>query len=594
MRMRGSMRYMGLQEEAGGSVTGYRAVVRLLEYVRPYRFLTTVSVLAMLVYAATVVANPWLVQRAVDSVVTSRSNSALATAAVLMAVNALLGYATNYLHLVTLSRVGQNLLLALRTATFDHIQRLPISYFARTGLGNIMSRVQNDVQQLQEFLSIFVLVLGDILVLGGIIIAMLLMNWELALITLAVIPILFAAIILWQRLAWSSFMQMRRAIADVNAGLQENISGVRLVQGLNRQKENLRDFDRVNQGYLDASLRASRLSSALNPSVEVVTAAATGLVIIFGGMMMLRGDLAVGVLVAFALYIQRFFEPIRSIITQYSQLQRALTSGQHIFEILDTEPQIVDKPGAVELPSLRGEIRYEGVSFRYMPEIQVLTDIDVHIRPGEKVALVGPTGAGKTTLVSLLSRLHDVTGGSVTVDGYDVRDVARHSLNRLISVVAQEPFLFSGTVRDNIRYCHLEASDQEVEGVARAVGVHDFIAKLERGYDTQVEERGLNFSPGQRQLIALARALVSNPRVVILDEATATVDSRTEMLIQRALEVVLQGRTALIIAHRLSTAASADRILVMDGGRVVDQGTHQELVAKGGLYARLYALSHAQ
>ena len=293
--------------------------------------------------------------------------------------------------------------------------------------------------------------------------------------------------------------------------------------------------------------------------MEVVTAAATGLVIIFGGMMMLRGDLAVGVLVAFALYIQRFFEPIRSIITQYSQLQRALTSGQHIFEILDTEPQIVDKPGAVELPSLRGEIRYEGVSFRYMPEIQVLTDIDVHIRPGEKVALVGPTGAGKTTLVSLLSRLHDVTGGSVTVDGYDVRDVARHSLNRLISVVAQEPFLFSGTVRDNIRYCHLEASDQEVEGVARAVGVHDFIAKLERGYDTQVEERGLNFSPGQRQLIALARALVSNPRVVILDEATATVDSRTEMLIQRALEVVLQGRTALIIAHRLSTAASADR-----------------------------------
>lgn len=593
MRMGRMARSMSAPEDRPPGVWGFSVVVRLMAYVRPYRALASVSVLAMLVHSATVVATPWIIYRIVDSVITSPNSSDLALYAFLLGANALLGYVTNYLHLLTLSRIGQNLLLGLRTATFDHLQTMSLSYFDRTEVGSNMSRVQNDVQQLQEFLAIFVLALGDLLVLGGTIVAMLLLKWELALVTLAVIPALVAVLVFWQRYAWRSFMGVRRAMATVNSGLQENISGVRVIQGLNRQGENLRAFDDTSQKYLDSSLRASRLSSALNPSVEMLTAVATSLVIIFGGMMVLRDTLAVGVLVAFALYVQRMFDPVRSLTMHYGQLQRAMTSGQHIFEILDMEPKVKDKPDAVPMPRVRGEVSFQKVSFAYSPETPVLADVDLLIRPGERVALVGPTGAGKTTLVSLLPRLYDVTSGRIMLDGYDVRDVTRSSLSRQIGVVPQEPFLFSGTVGDNIRYRNLGATDQDVIAAARTVGAHDFIARMEQGYDAQVEERGLNFSPGQRQLISLARALVSDPRIVILDEATATVDSPTEMLIQRALNEVLRGRTALIIAHRLSTVRDADRIVVMDSGRIVEEGTHQQLLASGGLYARLYAINRA-
>ena len=583
----------GVEEPRAQGAMGYQVALRLMKYVRPWRTLVLVSVLGMLLYSATVVANPWIIREAVDSVVTTGSTSDLTLAASLLVVNALLGYGTNYLQLLTLSRVGQNLLLGLRTSTFDHIQSLSLSYFDRTEAGSTMSRVQNDVQQLQEFLSIFVLALGDMLVLVGIVAAMLLMDWQLALITLSVVPVLFGVMALWQRYAWPSFMLVRRAMAEVNARLQENISGVRVVQGLNRQRDNLHLFDEKNQLYLDSSLRASRLSSALNPSVEVLTAISMGLIIIFGGIMVARGDLEVGIVVAFALYIQRLFDPIRSLTMQYGQLQRAMTSGQHIFELLDTPPKVVDRPGAAELPPLRGEVRFEDVGFEYDLGVRVLEGINLHIAAGQRVALVGPTGAGKTTLAALLSRLYDVTEGRITVDGRDLRDVARVSLNHQISVVPQEPFLFSGTIKNNIRYSREEARDEDVRRAARSVGAHEFIMKMDKGYDTPVEERGQNLSPGQRQLISMARALLPDPRIVILDEATATVDSFTEALVQRALDAVLKGRTAIIIAHRLSTVRNTDRIVVMDRGRIVEEGSHHELLARGGLFARLYALNRA-
>ena len=587
-------RRMGAAAEAAESQSGYdyRLVFRMMAFVKPDMGKVIVSVVAMFIFSGTVVAAPWMIQRAIDSVVLHQDASGLRMAAILLAVNAVVAYFSNFIHLATMSRVGQNLLLRLRRATFDHLQRLSMSYFDRAEVGGIMSRVQNDVQQLQEFLSIFVLALSDLVVLVGIIAAMLLMNWELALITFSVVPFLLAMMVFWQRYALRIFMRVRREVAHVNSELQENISGIRVIQSLDRQDENLRQFDGANRRYVDTSMSATRLSAALNPSVELVSAISTGLVIIFGGIMVLNGNIeVVGVLVAFALYIQRFFDPIRSLTMQYGQLQRAVASGRHIFEIHDMEPLIQDRPGAAPLPVLKGEVRYERVSFHYVPGMPVLKDVDLLISPGERVALAGPTGAGKTTLASLISRLYDVTDGRVLVDGQDVRDVTRMSLNHQVSVVSQEPFLFSGTVMDNIRFSNPDASDEEVIEASRTVGSHGFIQQLEAGYGAQVEERGVNFSPGQRQLISLARALVARPRIVVLDEATASVDSKTELMVQNALERVLEGRTSIIIAHRFSTIRRADRVVVMDQGRIAEQGSHQELLEKNGLYARLYALN---
>jgi ATP-binding cassette subfamily B protein len=581
-------RYGSALDEKLGAAYNRRIVLRLLGHVRPYIWLAVLSTIAMLVYSFTAVASPWIIQRTVDSVVTDGDSRLLGLFALLLLANALLGYLANFIHLMTLSNVGQKVLLDLRTSLFNHLQELSMAFFDRREVGETMSRVQNDVQSLQEYLSIFILAIGDLVTLGGIVVAMLLMDWQLGLITLVVLPFLMLSMLGWQRRAWQSFAQVRRRQAAVNAGLQENITGIRVIQSLHRTNENTARFIRTNQEFLNSGLKASRLAAALPASVDIITALAIGMAMFFGGSMVLRGDLAIGVLVAFAMYIHRFFDPIRSLVIQYSQLQRAMTAGERIFELMDTRPAIVDRPDAIPMPPIRGEIEFQNVHFSYVPDVPVLKDINLHVRPGEQVALVGATGAGKSTLVSLIPRLYDVTQGRVLIDGYDVRDVVRSSLNRQVTMVLQEPFLFSGTIRDNIRYCHPEATAEEVEAIARLAGAHEFIMRLEKGYDTQMQERGLNLSTGQRQLVSLARALLSNPRIVILDEATATIDSHTEKLVQSALETLLRGRTSLVIAHRLSTVRTADRIVVLADGGIIEQGEHNQLLAQGGTYARLY------
>ena len=421
------------------------------------------------------------------------------------------------------------------------------------------------------------------------------MSLQLGLVSLAAIPLLIIVMALWQPLARKAFIRVRNAVAIVNGSLNENIAGVRVVQAMNRQDKNLRNFDALNAENYRANLSAARLSAGVLPPVDTFTALSIGLAIFFGARLVSAEALAVGALVAFIMYIQRFFDPIRNLTMQYTILQRAMASGIRIFELLDTKPQMADTPGAKDLPRLEGDIELRGVRFGYSPGDDVIKGVDLHAEPGQTVAIVGPTGAGKTTLVSLMARFYDVERdrGAILVDGNDIRDFTRKSLAGQISMVLQEPFLFSGPVRENIKYNHTGASDAQMMSAARAVGAHDFIMKLEDGYDTYLHERGSNLSIGQRQLVSFARAIVADPRVLILDEATANIDSFTETLIQRALQRLLHGRTAIVIAHRLSTIRGADKIVVLNRGEVVETGTHDELIASDGLYAHLYQMNYA-
>ncbi len=583
---------MGLdRDEEGGAIYNHTVVLRLMKYVTPYKSRLALTVMSMLFYTGTVVSLPLLVGWIIDSYISTGDVNGLNLVALIFVLVATVQFFTNVVHQRFMAYIGQRVLYTLRVQLFGHLQRLSMSFFDRHQVGSVMSRVQNDVQQLQEFLNVAVMTLADVLSIGGIVVTMAVLSPRLAAITLSVVPLLFILMIVWQRFARKTFIQVRQAIAEVNSGLQENITGVRVVQSLNREGANAQRFGKANYEHLDANLRAGRLMAMLFPSVEILSALALSLVVFFGGSMVLDNQLEVGVLVAFALYIQRFFEPVRNLTMQYSSLQRAMVSGSRIFELLDTEPEVVDQPDAVELGKVEGAVTYEGVKFHYIEDEPVLKGIDMEIPAGKTYALVGPTGAGKTTIVSLLMRLYDVSEGRITVDGHDIRDVTQTSLAHQLSVVPQEPYLFSGTVKENIRYNRVESTDEDVERAARAVGAHDFIVKLQDGYDTPMQERGGNLSVGQRQLISFARALVADPRILILDEATANIDTHTEMLIQEALSELLKDRTALVIAHRLSTIRNADRIVVVDQGAVVEQGTHDELISLDGLYAKLYSFS---
>ena len=576
-----------------GKAYDNKVVMSLFSYLRGNYKYAILSLIAVIIYTIANVCIPLFIMLGIDQGINNGSVTALHVIGLGFLLLTLVHFGANYLQFVFVAKVGQEILYALRLHMFNHLQALSPSFFHRTPVGRIMSRSQSDVLQLQELFEMMVVSLADILSLGGIIVVMLVVDWQLALVSLSIIPILFLVLGYWQRFARRSFMRIRRAIAMVNGEYNQNITGVRVVQSLNRQDENLKHFNELNREHLNANLQASRFSGGLQPTVELLIGIGLGFgVVLFGGVLAQRGDLDWGVLVAFALWIQRFFEPVRHLTMQYSQFQRAMAAGVRLFELIDLEPEVNDNPNAIKMPTVEGNIQFKNASFHYVEGVEVLQNIDLEIKAGENVALVGSTGAGKSTFVTLIHRFADVTKGSILIDGYDIKEVGRQSLVNQMSMVLQDPFLFSGTVKENIRYNHDSATDEDVYNAAKAVGADEFISALDNGYDSVLAERGVNLSVGQRQLLSFARAVVGDPRILILDEATASIDTHTEVLIQNALQKILKGRTSIVIAHRLSTIRNADKIVVLDHGKVAEVGNHEQLLNKRGVYSRLYAINY--
>lgn len=564
---------------------------RFLQYLRPYRKEIPIALLLVATGAASLSLGPFLIGWSIDHLITQGNLSGLLLLLAGLAGIYLLGVIAIRGQIIRVGWIMQRLLAQLRQDIFNKIQALPISFFDRSEAGDLMSRLLNDVNTVnQAFGQTIAQMLGNSFSLVGIVIAMFAIDWRLGLLSNLVVPLMIVTTGLFARWARARFRVTRQTIGELSTKLEEDITSVREAQAFNRVQLNIEEFESLNAANRDANVEAVAITAAFLPSIDFLNTLATAGVLAYGGYLAVQGTVTVGTVTSFLLYVQQFFRPIQILSQFYTQAQSALAGLERIFLLLDEPSQLRDAPDAIEMPPIRGEVRFEQVQFGYKPDQLVLKGVNLQAEPGQMIALVGQTGAGKSTIINLILRFYDVTGGAVKIDGIDIRSVTQASLRRQIGIVLQDNILFGGTVADNIAFGNPFASQAEIEAAAQLANVHEFITSLPEGYMTQLGERGAPLSQGQRQLVSIARAVLIDPRILILDEATSSIDTRTEALVQEAIARLLKNRTSFVIAHRLSTVTQADQVLVVQQGQIVERGTHAELMQQHGIYANLYAL----
>lgn len=584
-----------------GKVYDSRLAARLFHFIRPYRIQLYVSMLLMVLSSLSSAVMPFIIGKAFDEGVTPSDIPRLRYWIALFAVAALVRWATHRSQLMIMADAGARIVADIRSAMFRHLQTLTLTFYNEYSIGRLMSRLIGDVGVLRDFITWSLTgVVYAVFSLFSILVFMLFKDWRLTLVTLTIMPIIIFIANYWRKHARAAYIRTRSILSHINGYLNESISGIRVTKSFTREERNGKHFADLNLSHFESMMMAEFLSSIFFPSIEFFSYLTTALVIAVGGWIAVNdvamgneNALTVGTIVAFVLWVGRFFDPIRELARRLSTFQVTMAASDRIFRLLDTEPDIMDSAEAYTLRDVKGAVQFKDVTFSYKPDEPVLKGISLEATPGERIAFVGETGAGKSTIIRLMVRFFEITGGEILIDGHDIRDVTRSSLRQSLSVVLQDTFLFSGTILDNIRYGRLEASDEDIQAAALAVGAHEFIMRMPNGYQTEISENGANLSVGQRQIISFARALLADPAILILDEATSSVDTATEKLIEMALERLMTGRTSFVIAHRLSTIVNSDKIVVIDAGEIVEMGTHEELLAQRGRYYNLYTMQWA-